>query len=180
MKKIRENFNFTVKTLGMKNLLVAFLVIFSSCSQTIYIVRHAEKAAVGTNMSSDVALSNEGKERAWALKEVLRKRKIAYIFSTNTLRAKATAQPTAEYFGLKIEIYNPLPDSSFINLLKSRKGNVLVVGHSNTAPDIVNMLCGEKKVPGDLKDSEYDKLFIVKKRGRHYVFSWEYYGRLTE
>ncbi len=164
----------------MKNIILVFLFIFSSCTQTIYIVRHAEKADAGANMSSDVPLSNDGKERAWALKEVLRKKMIAYVFSTNTIRAEATAEPTAEYFGLKVRTYGPIPDSAFINLLKSRKGNVLVVGHSNTVGDIVNMLCGEKKIPGDLKDSEYDKLFIVKRKGRHYIFSWEYYGKLTE
>ena len=101
-------------------------------------------------MSSDVPLTEKGKQRAEALKEILKDKKIAYVFSTNTIRTKSTAQPTADYFHLTTEIYGPRPDSAFISLLKSKKKNTLIVGHSNTVDDIVNMLCGEKKVAGDL------------------------------
>ncbi|HLG40203.1 MAG TPA: histidine phosphatase family protein, partial [Chitinophagaceae bacterium] len=123
------------------------------------------------NMSSDVSLTDKGRERAEALKEILRNKKIAYIFSTNTIRTKSTAQPTADYFHLTIETYNPRPDSSFINLLKSKKKNTLIVGHSNTVDDIVNMLCSKKVVAGDLPDTEYNKLFIIKRKGKKYIFT---------
>jgi broad specificity phosphatase PhoE len=164
----------------MKYFLISWVIIITSCSQTYYIVRHAEKAVAGANMSTDVPLSDKGKERAEALKELLEKKKIAFVFSTNTIRTKTTAQPTTDYFGLKTGIYGPIPDSIFISKLKSLKKNVLVVGHSNTVDDIVNMLCNEKKVPGDLKDSEYDNLFIVKKKGGHYTFSCKHYGALFQ
>jgi phosphohistidine phosphatase SixA len=71
---------------------------------------------------------------------------------------------------LPIEIYGPTPDSAFVSLLRSKRKNVLIVGHSNTVDDIVNMLCGEIKIPGDLKDNEYGNLFIVKKKGRKFFF----------
>lgn len=146
-------------------------IVFSSCGHTYYIVRHAEKAAPDATMSSDVPLAEKGKERAEALKEMLKGKKIAYVFSTNTVRTRSTAQPTADYFHLKIDIYGPKPDSAFIDMLKSKKKNVLVVGHSNTVDDIVNMLCNEKKIPADLDDNEYSNLFIVKYKGRKIFFS---------
>lgn len=146
------------------------ILVFSSCSHSYYIVRHAEKAAQETNMSSDVPLTEEGRQRAEALKEILKTKKIAFVFSTNTIRTKSTAQPTADYFHLTTEIYGPRPDSAFIALLKSKKKNTLIVGHSNTVDDVVNMLCGEKKVPGDLPDTEYNNLFIVKYRGKKVSF----------
>ena len=160
----------------MKQFLPVLLLILASCSHSYYIVRHAEKATQGTNMSSDVPLSDAGKERAVALKEVLKNKKIGYIFSTNTIRTKTTAQPLADYLRLQIEIYKPMLDSAFINQLRSLKKNTLIVGHSNTVDDIVNMLYNKKEIPGDLKDSEYDNLFIVKKKGSHYVFSVKHYG----
>jgi hypothetical protein len=59
-----------------------------------------------------------------------------------------------------IQTYGPKPDSAFISQLRSLKKNTLIVGHSNTVDDIVNMLCNEQKLT-DLQDAEYDNLFIV-------------------
>ena len=150
-------------------------VFFMSCSQTYYVVRHAEKAVQSPNMSSDVQLSDAGKQRAENLKEVLKDKKIGLIYSTNTIRTKSTAGPTASLFSLPINEYAPRPDSAFIILLKSKKQNTLVVGHSNTVDDIVNMLCGEKKVAGDLTDAEYDNLYVIKRKGKNFVFKNEKY-----
>lgn len=146
-----------------------FSLFLFSCTTSYYVVRHAEKAAAEPNMSSDVPLSDAGKQRAEKLKEVLKNKKIAYIFSTNTIRTKTTAEPTANYFGLKTELYAK-PDSAFISKLKSLKKNTLITGHSNTVDDIVNMFFTEKKVEGDLKDTDYDNLFIVKRKGKKYFF----------
>lgn len=150
--------------------LSCILLIFSSCSHSYYIVRHAEKAVQEPNMSSDVPLSDIGKQRAKQVMEKLKDKKIAYIFSTNTIRTKSTAQPTADHFHLTIETYGPRPDSTFINLLKTKNKNTLIVGHSNTVDDVVNKLCGETKIAADLPDTEYNKLFIVKKKGKKFVF----------
>jgi phosphohistidine phosphatase SixA len=156
----------------MNKICLLGLIVFTlcSCSHSYYIVRHAEKATQEANMSSDVPLTPAGEQRARAISEILHNKKIAYVFSTNTIRTKSTAKPTADYFHLTTEIYGPRPDSAFIRLLRSKKKNTLVVGHSNTVDDIVNMLCGEKKL-GDLPDSEYSKMFIVKMKGKKAYFS---------
>ena len=76
---------------------IAFLVpvlVLTSCTRTYYIVRHAEKVVVNGNssmMSNDPPLTEAGKERAEALKELLKTKKIGYIFSTNTIRTRSTA-----------------------------------------------------------------------------------------
>jgi phosphohistidine phosphatase SixA len=80
----------------------------------------------------------------------------------------------ADQLGLKIETYGPMPDSTFINKLRSLKKNVLIVGHSNTVDDIVNMLCKRKEVAGDLPDSAYSKLFIVTVKGKKTNFKEEH------
>ena len=141
-----------------------------SCSQTFYVVRHAEKAVPTANMSSDVPLSEAGKQRAERLGGLLHNKKIGLIYSTNTIRTKTTAEPTANFFSLPINIYGPKPDSAFISLLKSLKKNTLVVGHSNTIDDIVNMLCGETKVAGDLDETIYDNLYVIKRKGKKFIF----------
>ena len=56
-----------------------FCVLLTSCSQSFYIVRHAEKEVANTGetmMSNDPPLSDAGKQRAEVLKEILREKKI--------------------------------------------------------------------------------------------------------
>lgn len=168
----------------MRKLFLLPLLLFFSCSQTIYVVRHAEKET-GIDMatmkpSADPPLSFEGQQRALKLKEVLAGRDIRYIFSTNTTRTISTARPLKElYLSVPIRIYSSKADSmnAFIEQVWSiRKGNMLIVGHSNTIDDIANKLAGRTVVPGDLKDNEYDNLYILKRKGDHYIFRNEKYG----
>ena len=147
--------------------LLGFLLFLTACSQTYYVVRHAEKETTGASMgSSDVPLTDKGKQRAVALSELLAAKKIKHIYSTKTIRTLSTAEPTANKFGLSAKEYGPKPDSNFIKVLKQQKGNVLIVGHSNTVDDIVNGLLGKKAITKDLDDSEYNRLFLVKRKGK--------------
>ncbi|MBC7947088.1 MAG: histidine phosphatase family protein [Chitinophagaceae bacterium] len=152
---------------------ILLLICFTSCAQTYYVVRHAEKAAPDATMSSDVPLSAQGEQRAKALKELLNDKKIEAIYSTNTIRTKSTAAPTAAHFGLNVETYGPRPDSAFIAQLRALKKNTLIIGHSNTVDDIVNLLTGTKHVPADLPDSEYNKLYIITITGNKVEFKEE-------
>jgi phosphohistidine phosphatase SixA len=158
---------------------VTIAIFLTSCSRTYYIVRHAEKAvpSPGTTMSTpdDPPLSDQGKARAQALKEVLKDKNIASIYSTNTVRTRTTAEPLSQHTGVSIQTYGPRPDSTFINSLKNSNGNVLVVGHSNTVDDIVNGLVNQKKL-SDLADSEYNNLFVIKYK-RFFGTRIKYEGR---
>lgn len=154
----------------MRFLFLFIVVACMSCSHTYYVVRHAEKAAASGNMmSSDVPLTEAGQKRADQVKELLKDKKIKAVYSTNTIRTKSTARPTADHFGLPVNVYGPVPDTEFIKMLKASKKNILIVGHSNTVDDIANGLFGEKKIAGDLDDAEYNKLYIIRaRRGKTY------------
>ena len=146
------------------SLVLALFISLTASSQTYYIVRHAEKATADASagmMTNDPPLTEVGVARAEALGKLLKEDQIAHIFSTNTIRTRSTAAPLSRITGVQIETYESKPTAEFIKKLKSLKANVLVVGHSNTVDDIVNMLAGEQKVAGDLKDTEYDNLFVV-------------------
>jgi phosphohistidine phosphatase SixA len=86
----------------------------------------------------------------------------------------STAEPLSQAIKTRIDPYKNL--DSLVSLIKSVKGNILVVGHSNTVDDIVNKLYGRTKIATDLRDSEYDNLFIVKLKGKKAVFSRRKYG----
>jgi phosphohistidine phosphatase SixA len=154
----------------------------TGCAHTYYVVRHAEKAAPSADMASDPPLSDKGRARAEALREYLSSRSIGAVYTTNTIRARTTAQPVSSHFRLPLTTYGPLPDSSFITMLKSKRKNSLIVGHSNTVDDIVNGLAGGIKVPGDLSDNSYDNLFEIKYRrffGKHITYAQTKYGDTT-
>lgn len=162
----------------MKSILSLFLIsLLASCTHTYYVVRHAEKATPsdGTvmNTPNDPPLSVSGQQRAQALKNVLSDKGIRHIYSTNTIRTRSTAQPLSELLNLNIQTYGPRPDTAFIQQLKLLRKNTLIVGHSNTIDDIANMLAGEQKVDGDLPESVYDQLFIIryKNGGKKIEFS---------
>ena len=151
------------------------LVILGSCTTThYYIVRHAEKADT-QSMTTDVPLSAAGTERAIALREALRNVGIRHIYSTNTIRTKATAAPLGEHLGIGTQTYDPR-DSAFINRLQAIKENTLVVGHSNTVDDLVNSLTGGQ-ILQDLVDTQYGDLFVVTRKGKKIRFEKKRFGK---
>jgi broad specificity phosphatase PhoE len=66
-------------------------------------VRHAEKMT--DNQRKDPLLTLKERQ-AQALAQLLSKKKIDAIYSTDYKRTKATAQPTATNHGLSIETYD--------------------------------------------------------------------------
>jgi 2,3-bisphosphoglycerate-dependent phosphoglycerate mutase len=163
-----------------KSMLLLFVFFLFSCkATTYYIVRHAEKQSsatmANTTMTTDVPLSDAGKERAEALAQLLKNEKIKHIFSTNYTRTKSTVQPLAQAVNVPVEVYDP-KDPQFVSRLKTLKENTLIVGHSNTVDDLVNDLLGKKEINGDLPDSAYGDLFVVKKKGSKFSFEKKHFG----
>lgn len=138
--------------------LLCITVVLQSCAYKVYVVRHAEKA---TQPANDPPLTMEGSERAEALKETLKQKKIATIYSTNTTRTMKTGEPLAQQFNIAIIKYPGKPGAAFIDSVKQKKKNQLIVGHSNTVDDLVNMLTG-RHILDDLPETIYDNLFVVK------------------
>ncbi|WP_169749186.1 SixA phosphatase family protein [Flavihumibacter petaseus] len=159
----------------------ALVVMITGCTHKYYIVRHGEKAVTqnaDAQTAKDPALSEAGTDRAMALLGRLKDERIGQVFSTRTIRTKATAQPVATNFGLPIQEYDKV-DTAFLNKIRSIKDNVLIVGHSNTVDDIVNGLVPGAKLT-DLPETSYDNLFIVKRRGKRFQLIHQHYGAPSE
>lgn len=132
--------------------------VISDTATTFILIRHAETTGIGTNPD----LNNDGQERALELVTILNNITLDAIFSTNYNRTIQTATPVAMDKSLNIQTYNPSALEVFVdNHIISHKGKViLVVGHSNTTPDILNILNGGNTY-SDLNEAEYNNLFIV-------------------
>ena len=123
----------------------------------IYLVRHAEKTRDG---SPDPALTELGRERARNLATVLRSAGIERIFSSDYERTRATAAPLAKELDLEIEIYDPGALEPFAKQLLELQQNTLVVGHSNTTPELAELMDGDGGTP-IVEEWEYDRLYLL-------------------
>jgi broad specificity phosphatase PhoE len=160
--------------LQLRTLLVLLAVTIPAAAakpaRTVFLVRHAERAA---GMSAEVGLSEAGRCRAEVLAQMLARCRaevlaqmladvgVKSIFATEVARTQQTAEPTAKNLHLKPEV---VPAKDVAGLVKkvhtaASNGPVLVVGHSNTVPDIVSRLGGGAVPP--IGDAEYDRLYVL-------------------
>lgn len=151
---------------------------------TVILVRHAEKADATANTS----LSTAGLARAQELVSVVDEAGVSVVYVNDFCRTALTAQPTAQALGLPVFVQqtgNPaaglggcspaisatttaLP-SGVINsqdvadriLSQHGRRTVLVVGHSNTVPEIIAALGGGAFAPISITEPEFDRLFVV-------------------
>jgi DNA-binding winged helix-turn-helix (wHTH) protein/broad specificity phosphatase PhoE len=129
----------------------------TSKATQIYIMRHTEKA---DDVTEDPLLSEAGKIRAQYWKQVLANVEIDQIYSTDLKRTVETAEILAENYQIKPEFYYPL-SFDIVNFITEVQGQkVLIIGHSNTIPDMVNRLIGESTYP-PMSHTDYDKLFVI-------------------
>jgi 2,3-bisphosphoglycerate-dependent phosphoglycerate mutase len=143
-------------------LAVAFAAYRSMTTTTVVVVRHAEKVLVTI---ADPPLTAAGERRAERLAamfgDVRGAGGLDAIYVTDTRRAQQTAMPLATRLGLRA---TTLPatdvDAVVSHVLKEhRGGRALIVGHSNTVPEIVHKLSGAQ-VPA-IGDDDYDNVYVV-------------------
>lgn len=132
--------------------------IINSKTSVYYLIRHAEKDR--TTPSKDPKLTEKGLKRAANWANIFEEIDFDLIYSTDYKRTQQTALPTALEKKLVIQSYDP--DNLYNQIFKGKtKGKtVLVVGHSNTTPILVNTIIGEQKYK-QIDDTDNGKLFIV-------------------
>ncbi|MFL6583335.1 MAG: histidine phosphatase family protein [Chthoniobacterales bacterium] len=122
----------------------------------VFVVRHAEKAPTGGN---DPELSEAGLKRAQALDQMLKDAAITAIFTTEVKRTQQTAAPLAQTTQLTPIAIPGKEIAGLVEKLRGLKGNALVVGHSNTIPQLVKALGIE--TPVRIPDDDYTELFVI-------------------
>lgn len=128
---------------------------------TVILVRHAEK--VVKEDVSDPSLIPEGEERARRLAYILGSLDVDVIYSTDRIRTRSTAAPLAAKLGLEVQEtkYSQGYAADMAKRIRQHHqgGVVVVVGHSNTTPDVARAL-GAAGVP-DVPETDFDNLFVV-------------------
>ena len=143
-------------------LLVCLLVLpaVAAAQEVVFVVRHAERA----DQSSDSLLSAPGEARAAHLASLLKDSGITRIFTSELKRTIQTAAPLAEALGLTPARLAPDNYEGLFAQVRASapRDRVLIVGHSNTLPEILKRLGIAE--PITIADQEYDNLFIVTSR----------------
>lgn len=121
------------------------------------VVRHAEKLDDGTR---DPELSADGRTRAGMIAERLRRMPLESAWASQYRRTLQTAEPATRAHRIPIVRYDAgeAPRALADRLRAARAGGtILVVGHSNTVPELIAALCVCAVAP--LDESDYDRWF---------------------
>jgi broad specificity phosphatase PhoE len=135
----------------------------SARSTTVVVVRHAEKVMDG---SPDPTLTEQGQARAALLARMFgdgrRDNRIDAIYISSALRNRLTAAPLAARLGLAPEVASQDDLRSFARhvLHEHRGGRILIVGHAETMPALVEALSGAKDIP-PIGADEYNIMYVV-------------------
>jgi broad specificity phosphatase PhoE len=150
----------------MKRLLLAtalsLLTATSAAAQTVYVVRHAEKA----DTSSDPMLSAAGVERAQALSAALADAHPDLILVSPLQRTALTAAPTAGHHGVT-PVAVPFDGgvegqvAATVARVRAQPSDavVVIVGHSNTVPLIARALGYAEAA--DMPECEFDRMTVL-------------------
>ncbi len=147
---------------GLAFLALAGWILSAASTTTVLVMRHAERAAVP---GDDPPLAPEGENRALRLAEYFgrapKELSLDCIIVSEFKRTQDTVRPLASRLGVPV-ITVPADDSERAAeraLSEYRGGRVLIVGHSNTVPALVEELSGQQ-VP-EMSSDEYGIVYVI-------------------
>lgn len=143
-------------------LMLGWMYVDAQQIETVLLVRHADRAS----NAPDSLLSDAGQQRADCLARTLADSEITQIYVTDVRRTQQTAEPLARILRIQPTVVPKSNMSQLLADLHSQAGKtVLVVGHADTIPGIVEQLGGGKIMT--FGDTEYDRLIFVPLSGKN-------------
>jgi broad specificity phosphatase PhoE len=145
--------------------LVPALAQAQPASHPIYVMRHLNTPAG----EPDPDLLPEGRAAAIALADLMETdpfqggRRPVAIYVSDYKRTRQTAAPLAARLALSLTVYDPRDTPGLLARVRAEAGPVLIVGHSNTVPDIVAALGGTRPAP--LVHEDFGDLWVVQPGG---------------
>jgi broad specificity phosphatase PhoE len=125
---------------------------------TAILIRHADVDPDG----DDPDLNAAGQARAQELVHVLGDAGVVAILVTSLRRSRQTAAPLAAALGVDPAVTDQVDDAVAAIRARQRGDTVLVVGHTNTVPEVIAGLGGSADVT--IAHDEFDRLFVLSER----------------
>ena len=147
-----------------RRILIALAALASSIAwsqQTVILVRHAELADANGMDAKAVPLSAAGQARASQLAKMVEKSGVAAVYATDFMRTRATAEPSAGLLRHEVIVASQNDAQEFVARLRKEHADqvVLVVGHSDTVPSLINAFGVPEEVKIDKTD--FGNVFVV-------------------
>ncbi len=143
----------------------------ASALETIWVVRHADKVtnwAKARELNAFQPLNCEGSTRAEQIAKRLGDADIAAIYTSTTTRTLATGMPLAEAAGVPISpddrTIDPAQLTAFFAEMNERHtedSTILIVGHSNTVPQLLIELGAEASCYPALDIADHDGELLI-------------------
>ena len=152
--------------LGTRMMIIALLLGLAGCARQdpappdIYVMRHLHTLA-GVR---DPDLTAEGQRTAVLLASWFRRGPPAMIYVSSANRAQQTAAPLAAALRITPILYDPADTPALIAAVARETRTLLIVGHSNTVPDIIQRLGG--KPPAPLVHEDFGDIWTIDGRTR--------------
>jgi len=129
----------------------------TSATTTVILVRHAEKNPHPSG--GDAGLAVAGLVRSFELARVVADAGVRVVYVSQFGRARLTGEPVAAAIGDTVRVYDANRNDLLAERIRAEHAGstVLVVGHGDSVPLLIEALCGER-TPESL---EYDRLFVL-------------------
>jgi phosphohistidine phosphatase SixA len=142
-------------TIAAAMMLAACVTAPETPAPAFYVLRHLNTPAG----ERDPELLPEGARAAAVLPARLAAHPPRAIFVSDFRRTRQTAAAVAARWGLTPIVYNPADTPALVAQARAAPGPVLIVGHSNTVPDVVEQLGGPR--PAALAHPDFGDLWII-------------------
>jgi phosphohistidine phosphatase SixA len=151
----------------MRVLLILVLLAgsLSAAPSLVILVRHAEKDSQAT----DAPISAAGRERARELAHVIEAwtaagARIRALFATELQRTQQTLEPLSASVHVPITVVNANETVKLVKKILAFSGGIVIVaGHSNTLPEIMESLGAPSGI--EIAEADFSRLFVLTKPG---------------
>jgi phosphohistidine phosphatase SixA len=146
-------------------LIALILPSLNAAPNLVILVRHAERES----SASDSPISAAGQARAQQLPRVLEAwtatgARIRAIFATERLRTQQTVAPLSQSAHVPVTILNANQTTTLVKKVLAINGGIVVIaGHSNTLPEIMEALGAPSGI--EIEDADFSHLFLLTKPG---------------
>jgi broad specificity phosphatase PhoE len=141
------------------SMIIAGLVALASAGTPVYVMRHLDTQGG----ERDPALLPSGQQAAARLARSFGNAPPRTILITDFRRTRETVAPLARRLGITPLVYDPADMPGLVARVRASPGPVLVVGHSNTVPDIITALGGQ--APPPIQHDEFGEIWRINPDG---------------